>query len=152
MTPDSVRALIIQECDRVKQMLLDKNQAYGNSALDPVRIFSQAEPIERIRMRIDEKLARVMAGAGMQVDPAIREDTRLDLIGCLVLLGIAEELAAAPICNCKLTKDPWDPEDDWHFDRACLRCGQHWRGLHCQHDGVQNPCPYCGVTPAPLRI
>lgn len=39
-------------------MLLAKNAAYGNSALEPVRIFSKADPTEQIRVRIDDKLSR----------------------------------------------------------------------------------------------
>jgi len=53
-------------------------------------------------------------------------------------------------CNCELTVDPDDPEDDWHYDRVCEFCGAKWRGLHCPHDGVQNPCPGCGKRPTGL--
>ena len=38
-------------------------------------------------------------------------------------------------------------EDNWHFRRTCLFCGRQWRGLHCPHDGYQNPCPHCGKRP-----
>ncbi len=51
------------------------------------------------------------------------------------------------VCDCEFTVDPEDPEDDWHFDRTCQSCGKQWRGLHCPHDGYQNPCPWCGVMP-----
>ncbi len=50
-------------------------------------------------------------------------------------------------CNCEMTVDPNDRDDDWHYDRVCLACGEKWRGLHCPHDGYQNPCPYCGSVP-----
>lgn len=75
---------ITYECDSIKQMLLDKNESYGNSALDPVRIFSTADKIEQLRIRIDDKLSRLQRG----VDYG-DEDTILDLIGYLVLLRIA---------------------------------------------------------------
>ena len=43
---------------QVANMLVRKNASYGNSALDPVRIFSRASPIEQLRVRIDDKLDR----------------------------------------------------------------------------------------------
>jgi predicted RNA-binding Zn-ribbon protein involved in translation (DUF1610 family) len=51
-------------------------------------------------------------------------------------------------CDCELSVDPDDPSDDWHYLRACPSCGREWRALHCPHDGVQTPCPHCGVRPA----
>ena len=50
MTNEEVRQAITQKCDLFKERLLGKNTAYGNSALDPVRIFSQADPIEQLHM------------------------------------------------------------------------------------------------------
>ena len=74
--------LIIAECDAIKAMLLAKNAAYGNSALAPLRIFSQASPEEQILVRIDDKLSRLKRGA------SAGEDVVQDLIGYLVLLRI----------------------------------------------------------------
>jgi hypothetical protein len=76
--------------DTVRDTLLAKNRAYGNSALEPVRIFSRADRTEQIRVRLDDKLARLrnMNGAPGS-GPA--EDTILDLIGYLVILKIAEK-------------------------------------------------------------
>ena len=67
-------------CDEVKAMLVEKNEAYGNSAADPLRIFSKADPIEQIDVRIDDKLSRMMRGKEYPGD-----DTELDLIGYLIL-------------------------------------------------------------------
>lgn len=67
-------------CDEVKALLVAKNEAYGNSAADPVRIFSSADPIEQINVRIDDKLSRMMRGKEFSGD-----DTELDLIGYLIL-------------------------------------------------------------------
>lgn len=69
----------------VRQMLIDKNKAYGNSALEPVRIFSNASPVEQICVRIDDKLSRLMRGHEFQGD-----DTGRDLLGYLVLLEVAK--------------------------------------------------------------
>jgi len=68
----------------VEKMLVSKNEAYGNSALDPVRIFSSADPSEQIRVRIDDKLSRLARGSDAG------EDVIKDLMGYLVLLRIAE--------------------------------------------------------------
>ncbi len=40
-----------------------------------------------------------------------------------------------------------DDDELTHFLRTCAACGNQWDGLHCPHDGVQNPCPGCGVRP-----
>jgi hypothetical protein len=54
---------IARECDELKAMLLEKNQAYGNSALDPVRVFSKATRVEQILVRLDDKLSRLARGS-----------------------------------------------------------------------------------------
>jgi len=67
----------------VEKMLCEKNAAYGDSALTPVRVFSKADRVEQIRVRIDDKLSRIRTG---QTD---NEDVINDLIGYLVLYKIA---------------------------------------------------------------
>ena len=71
----------------IREFLIRKNTAYGNSALEPVRIFSNADPVEQIRVRIDDKLSRLMKGRDRELVP---EDTERDLLGYLVLLQIAK--------------------------------------------------------------
>ena len=68
----------------VQAILVEKNVAYGNSALEPVRVFSRASAEEQLLVRIDDKLSRVMRGHEM-----VGEDTITDLIGYLTLLKIA---------------------------------------------------------------
>jgi hypothetical protein len=72
-------------CHEIAHMLIDKNISYGNSALDPVRIFSKADPREQLHVRIDDKLNRLMKGTEYPGDNDID-----DLIGYLVLLKIAK--------------------------------------------------------------
>ena len=67
----------------IEAMLIDKNQRYGNSALDPLRIFSRADTAEQIRVRIDDKLSRIR---NQTTDD---EDAELDLAGYLVLYLMA---------------------------------------------------------------
>jgi hypothetical protein len=71
-------------CDEIKELLLAKNRKYGDSALNPVRVFSKASPIEQIKVRLDDKLSR-MQNAQDDED----EDVITDLIGYLVLHKIA---------------------------------------------------------------
>ncbi|GHU24416.1 hypothetical protein FACS1894164_10990 [Spirochaetia bacterium] len=47
-------------CDKLKVFLIEKNRKYGNSALNPVRIFSGQPAIEGILVRIDDKLSRII--------------------------------------------------------------------------------------------
>lgn len=79
---------IANQCDHLKQTLLEKNRKYGNSALEPVRLFSKADPVEQIRVRIDDKLSRMKSA---QIDDT--EDVELDLAGYLVLLKVANGAA-----------------------------------------------------------
>jgi len=90
MNPSYVQAAITQVCDDVKRTLLEKNHTYGNSALDPLRIFSRADPVEQLNVRIDDKLSRIARGSEFAGD-----DTELDLIGYLVLKRVARTLAAS---------------------------------------------------------
>ena len=85
---DQMQTLIAEECDAIKELLLRKNRDYGNSAISPKRIFSEASPVEQIRVRIDDKLSRLMSRG----EKAITEDTEQDLIGYLVLLRIAKKI------------------------------------------------------------
>lgn len=77
---------IIRECLEIAEMLIKKNISYGNSALEPIRIFSKADSTEQIRVRIDDKLNRI------QNDQAFPGDNDIDdLIGYLILLKIANK-------------------------------------------------------------
>lgn len=76
--------VVLQE---IGDMLIEKNRAYGNSALDPVRIFSKASNVEQILVRIDDKLSRLARGS------AAGEDVEKDLLGYLVILRVARRQA-----------------------------------------------------------
>jgi hypothetical protein len=71
---------------KIADLLIAKNKAYGDSALNPVRIFSKASRIEQLNVRIDDKISRIQRGTDYG-----DEDTVRDLIGYLVLRLIAEE-------------------------------------------------------------
>ena len=75
---------IFDACHEVAQMLIEKNVSYGDSALNPIRIFSGADNVEQLKVRIDDKLNRVKNNQGFAGDNDID-----DLIGYLVLYKIA---------------------------------------------------------------
>jgi hypothetical protein len=75
---------ILNSCLEIAQMLIDKNISYGNSALEPSRIFSTADSVEQLKVRIDDKLNRIKNNKGFAGDNDID-----DLIGYLILYKIA---------------------------------------------------------------
>jgi hypothetical protein len=75
------------ELTKIKHLLLSKNEKYGNSALEPVRIFSKRGKTDQLLSRIDDKLSRIK---NMGIDEQIDEDTVTDLIGYLILLKISK--------------------------------------------------------------
>lgn len=81
---------IADVCDRVKELLIEKNRKYGNSALNPVRVFSKASADEQILVRMDDKLSRIR---NRQNDDD--EDPFVDLLGYLVLYLAQKELETA---------------------------------------------------------
>ena len=79
--PSEVSAVL----NHIEDTLVRKNISYGNSALDPVRVFSKSSTEEQLLVRIDDKLSRIARGK----DDLDDEDTVTDLIGYLVMLVIA---------------------------------------------------------------
>lgn len=78
---------IVKECDAIKQLLINKNRKYGDSAVNPRRVFSSASPMEQILVRLDDKVNRWL---NRQNDDD--EDIILDLIGYLILYRVANNL------------------------------------------------------------
>ena len=79
------QADIVATCDSIRELLLEKNRKYGDSALNPVRVFSKSDPLEQIRVRIDDKLSR-LRNAQSDED----EDVIADLTGYLILYQVAK--------------------------------------------------------------
>jgi len=80
---------ILQE---IEDLLIAKNEKYGNSALEPLGVFSQLSAKEGLLVRIDDKLKRIKNGSLDKDD----EDVINDLIGYLVLLKIQENSNLKP--------------------------------------------------------
>lgn len=80
--------MIKEVCDSLCVMLIEKNRKYGDSALTPLRVFSEADPMEQLKVRIDDKLSRIRSAQSDE-----DEDVLDDLLGYLVLLKIARRRA-----------------------------------------------------------
>lgn len=80
MSNEEFRLAIHTYLMQLENKLVEKNQAYGDAALSPLRIFSKADALEQIRVRIDDKLKRIQTGR-----PEDTEDSKEDLMGYLVL-------------------------------------------------------------------
>jgi hypothetical protein len=72
-------------CDQIKRLLLEKNVAYGNSALSPISIFAKAGAQEGIANRIDDKLNRIKNN-----QTYVGDNDLDDLIGYLILYKISQ--------------------------------------------------------------
>ena len=78
---------VYQVLSEITEMLVAKNQKYGNSAIEPLGIFSDLSPEEGLKVRIDDKLKRIKNGSLDRDD----EDVINDLIGYLVILKILQK-------------------------------------------------------------
>lgn len=85
---EDTQKIIIEECEFIKNFLLDKNRKYGDSAINPIRIFSKSNPIEQINVRLDDKLSRIVRGDKTIED----EDVDIDFIGYLILRRVAKKV------------------------------------------------------------
>jgi hypothetical protein len=65
----------------------EKNKKYGNSAIQPVRLFSFSDNVEQIKTRIDDKFNRLLQGHSSD-----NEDVWLDLLGYFIILRVCESL------------------------------------------------------------
>ena len=88
MTEKETQLAIAAQCDELKEMLLEKNRKYGNSALEPIRVFSKADNLEQIRVRMDDKINRIR---NQKQDDD--EDALWDLAGYIILFQVAKREA-----------------------------------------------------------
>ena len=76
---------IIEITEAMRDLLLYKNQRYGDSALSPKKIFYKGDAVNSILIRIDDKLGRIMANT--ESTPRINDVA--DIIGYCTLLLIS---------------------------------------------------------------
>lgn len=100
---------ILQE---IGTMLESKNEKYGNSALEPLGVFSQLSAREGLLVRIDDKLKRIKNGSLEKDD----EDVVNDLIGYLILLKMLTNNASKFMQKANiidLMNDTWTTTDNF---------------------------------------
>ena len=78
----SERTEITKICSELAELFEYKNEKYNNTASNPIHIFSRLTPEEGIKVRIDDKLSRVVNSS------ELRKNDTVDLIGYLVRLCI----------------------------------------------------------------
>jgi hypothetical protein len=76
-------------CDSLQRLLKTKNKNYGDSAINPLKIFSAIEPGDEICIRLDDKLGRIKSAA--EQGKRLRKNDVADLAGYLVLLLIKKD-------------------------------------------------------------
>ena len=87
MTEKEFEQKVRSVCNEIADMLVEKNKSYGNSALEPIHCFYKGTSAESIKVRIDDKLSRIMRGKEYGAD-----DTVKDLIGYLILLRVIKKI------------------------------------------------------------
>ena len=83
----------------VIDLLIEKNESYGDSALKPAGIFATGNAVDNLSSRIDDKLMRIKS----QGFRGYGEDNVKDLIGYLILLKIVLQ-------NESTTLESWQEE------------------------------------------
>lgn len=86
---------INQICDSMKNLLLYKNEKYGDSALNPNNIFYKGDSTNSIKIRLDDKIGRV------KNSDEIRVNDVCDIIGYCVLLLVSMGVSEKDIENLK---------------------------------------------------
>ena len=90
MTTESQKK-IVEITDAIKDLLLYKNIKYGDSALNPKKIFYKGDSTNSILIRLDDKLGRVISNP----DEKPRVNDVADIIGyctlLLISLGVTKE-------------------------------------------------------------
>jgi hypothetical protein len=86
---------INEVCNAMRDLLLEKNKRYGNSALEPLNIFSLQNSTNSIMIRIDDKLNRVK---NRKTDKPKSNDV-CDVIGYCFLLLVSMGVKADEILN-----------------------------------------------------
>lgn len=81
----------------MKDLLLYKNQKYGDSAINPKKIFYKGDSTNSILIRLDDKLGRVMSNT--EEKPRINDVC--DIIGYCTLLLISMGVTAEDIAKFK---------------------------------------------------
>lgn len=83
--------------DAMKDLLLYKNQKYGDSAINPKKVFYKGDSTNSILIRLDDKLGRVMSNT----EEKPRVNDVCDIIGYCTLLLISMGVTPEDIAKFK---------------------------------------------------
>ena len=93
----SNREKIIEITDSMKDLLLYKNEKYGDSALSPKNIFYKGNSTNSILIRLDDKIGRIKNNT----EPKPRVNDVCDIIGYCVLLLASMNVTSEDIAKFK---------------------------------------------------
>lgn len=93
----SNREKIIEITDSMKDLLLYKNEKYGDSALSPKNIFYKGDSTNSILIRLDDKIGRIKNNP----DLAPRVNDVCDIIGYCILLLASMNVSSEDISKFK---------------------------------------------------
>ena len=88
---------ITEITEAMRDLLLYKNQKYGDSALHPKRIFHKGNAVTSVLIRLDDKLSRIMENN----DQLPRINDVADIIGYCTLLLVGMGATADDIQKLK---------------------------------------------------
>lgn len=91
------REKIIEIMDSMKDLLLYKNEKYGDSALSPNNIFYKGDSTNSILIRLDDKIGRIKNNS----DSLPRMNDVCDIIGYCTLLLVSMGISPEDIENLK---------------------------------------------------
>jgi len=83
--------------DGMKDLLLYKNEKYGDSAINPKKVFYKGDSTNSILIRLDDKIGRIMAN---QSETPRINDT-VDIIGYCTLLLISMGVTSQDLAQFK---------------------------------------------------
>jgi len=84
-SPTETQKSIALVFDGMREVVLEKNRRYGDSALSPLGCFSKLSADESIRIRLDDKLKRISNAQTAD----LRKNDVADIIGYLSLLCVS---------------------------------------------------------------
>ena len=93
----SNREKIIEITDSMKDLLLYKNEKYGDSALSPNNIFYKGDSTNSILIRLDDKIGRIKNNP----DSKPRVNDVCDIIGYCILLLASMNVSSEDISKFK---------------------------------------------------
>lgn len=88
---------IIEIMDSMKDLLLYKNEKYGDSALSPNNIFYKGDSTNSILIRLDDKIGRIKNNP----DSLPRMNDVCDIIGYCTLLLVSMNISPEDIARLK---------------------------------------------------